>query len=138
MSHVGICGVGFAQLLNSISSPRFSVLALDVSDQESHSAENGSVLRKKFLNDVKILDYPLCGLATRGFQGTGKRFALILFGNNPAAVARPLVEFHKVGNTWEGEKVIRNGKCDYYWTFRPAWGCEAEGVDESVLSFVHI
>ena len=137
MTRVGIRGVGLARLLDSISSPRFSTLALDISDQERGSVEDGGFSTRKFLNDVKVIDPSLCKLATRTFQGAGKRFILILLGNNPAAVARSLTEFHEVGNTWEGEKVIGNGRRDHYWTFRPAKSSEGAGVDETVLSFVN-
>ena len=94
-------------------------------------------MMRRFLDDVKVMDPSLCKLATRAFEEVGKRFILILLGSNPAAVTRSLVEFHGVGNTWEGEKVIGNGRRDHYWTFRPAKDSEGAGVDESVLSFVN-
>jgi len=135
MTRVGVRGVGLARLLDSISSPRFSTLALDVSDRERGSVENGDI--GKFLDDVKVLDPSLCRLATKAFEGFGKRLTLILLGKNPAAVTRSLTEFREVGNTWEGEKVIGDGRRDHYWTFRQAKGYETGGVDESVLSFVN-
>lgn len=145
MTHTGVCGTGLAELLDSISSPHFSILALDVGDRERHAVKTGDVLMKKLLDEVKVMDPPLCNLATRAFEGVGKRFTLILLGDNPTAFTRSFAGFHEVGNTWEGEKVVEdgrketgNGRCDHYWTFRPARGCEAGAVDESVLSFVDV
>ena len=135
---MGICGAGLIRLLDSISSPQFSVLILDVSDRETRPAESEGVLMEKLLDEVKMMDSSLCRFATSLLNGIGKRFTLILLGNKPATVARSLTKFREVGNTWEGERVIGGGKCDHYWTFRPARGCEAEVVDETVLSVVDL
>ena len=136
MSNVGIRGARFTQLLDSISSPQFSVFILDIRDRESRLPKSGDV--KKLLDEVKMMDSPLCRFATNLFEGTGKRFMLILIGNNPAAITCSLTKFCKVGNTWEGEKVIGGGRYNHYWTFWPAKGWETKGIDKSVLSFVDV
>lgn len=137
MTNVGIRGVELADLLDSISSRRLSVIALDVGGRESRYANNEGVLTKKFFDEMKVLDLPLRRLATQILEGSGKRFTLILFGRNPAAASRSFTEFQLVGNTWEGEKVIGNGTGnDYYWTFRPAKSCEDSSIDEVALRFL--
>jgi len=94
-------------------------------------------MMKKFFDEMKALDLSLRRLAIRVLEGSGKRFTLILLAGNPAAASRSFTEFQRVGNTWEGEKVIgnRTGN-DYYWTFRPAKDCEDPKIDEGALRFL--
>lgn len=137
MTHVGIRGVELADLLNSVSSRQLSVLALDVTGRECRYDDIGGV-SKKFFDEMKALDLPLRRLATRALEGSGKRLTLLLLARNPAAASRSFTEFQRVGNTWEGEKVIRSSTGnDYYWTFRPARDCEDPRVDEPVLRFLN-
>lgn len=134
---VGVCGVELADLLNSIPSRRLSTLALDVSGRESRHTDHEGVLTKGFFEEMKALDLPLRRLAIRALEGSGKRFTLILFARNPAVVSRSFTEFRRVGNTWEGEKVIGSStENDHYWTFRPAEDCEDPGMDGAVLEFL--
>lgn len=138
MTHIGIRGAELAELLNSISSRQFFVLLLDVSGRECRYADNGGVLMMNFFDEMKVLDLSLRRLATRALEGSGRRFTLILLANNPASASRSFTEFQQLGNTWEGAKVIgSNTANDYYWTFRPAKGCEGQGVDEAVLRFLN-
>ena len=85
---------------------------------------------------MKALDSPLSRLGVRTFLRTGRRATLILLANNPTAVAGSFTEFQNVGNTWKGEKVIRSGGRDNYWSFVAAKDCQLEGriPDYSVLS----
>lgn len=120
MTHV--CIPGLAQVLDSISSPRFWAFLLDIGDWGRHSAA--------ILGDMKVMDASLCRLATRKFEGVGKRFTLAIIGSNPAAITPLLPEFHKVGNMWEGE-ILAGG--EKRWTFRQARGGEAGEVEGSAL-----
>ena len=138
MTESGINGVELSWLLDSISSLRFSLLALDVGGREKRSADRGDTQAKQFLGEMKALDRPLYRLANRALQGTGKRFTLILLANSPAAVTGAFPEFQKVGNTWKGERLIGGGSCDYYWTFTAAKDCEDQTVDDSALRFLNI
>ena len=136
MSRVGVCGIQLARILDSISSLHFSLLVLEVSELERRFAENRGTPKKQFLDGMKAMDHSLCGLATRVHKGIGKRFTLILLGRNPMVIARPFAEFLEVGNIWLGERLVGDGRPDYYWTLWPARGCEVGEVDESVLDFV--
>lgn len=133
----GARGAELARILDSISSPHFSVLVLDVGDRERYFVGNGRKFAKRFLDDMRAINRSLHRLAARMFERVGKRFTLILLGNNPAEIARSFGKFGEVGNTWEGERVIGNGRSGCYWTFRPAGGHRTElEVDESVLDLV--
>ena len=124
---------GLVGLLDSISSPRFSAFALDVSAREKRCTEAGSAENQLFFKVMRALDLPLSNLATRTFRGTGRRTTLVLLANNPDAIVRSLTEFRKVGNTWKGEKAIgRHGRYDY-WSFIAAEDCEDQVPDESIL-----
>ena len=138
MTESGISGVELAGLLDSISSLRFSILAVDVGGREKQSTDRGDTRAERFIGEMKVLDRPLCRLANRALQGTGKRFTLILLANDPTAVTGAFLEFQKVGNTWKGEKLIGGGSYDYYWTFMAAKDREDQTVDDSVLRFINI
>lgn len=136
MTNLGIPGTELSRILDSISSPYFSLLALDVGDREKCFVKDGKAPTKRYLGDMRAVSRSLQRLATRMFERTGKRFTLMLLGNNPALTAIAFSEFQKVGQMWEGERSIGNARPGYYWTFQPAKGCEAEGVDEDALDFV--
>lgn len=136
-TRIGVRGVELANLLNSIPSRRLSILALDVSGRESRHTDHEGVLTKDFFEEMKALDLPLRRLAIQALEESRKRFTLILFARNPAVVSSLLTEFRRVGNTWEGERVIGSSTgSDYYWTFRPAKDCKDPGIDEAVLKFL--
>jgi len=136
MADGGINGTQLAGLLDSITSLRFSLLALDISDREKQPMGHGGVQPKQFFEEMKALDLPLFRLAKRILQGTGERFTLILLANGPNTVAGSFTEFQKVGNTWKGERLIGGGSCGYYWTFTAAKDCKDKTPDDSVLRFV--
>jgi len=136
MTDDGISGGQLARLLDSISSLMFSLLALDVSDREKRCTDRKDATTKRFLGEMKALDWPLRRLANRAFHGTGKRFTLILLANDPSAVAGSFAELQKVGNIWKGAKLIGSGSCGYYWTSTAATDYEDQTAEESVLSFV--
>ena len=138
MSDDGINVGELAGLLDSISSLTFSVLALDVESREKRCTDPEGDLKIRFLEEMKALDWPLRRLANRVMQGTGKRFALILLANDPAALAGSFGEFRKVGNIWKGAKVVEDGKHNYYWTSTVATDSKDQTADESVLSFVNV
>ena len=138
MTESGVSGAELAMLLDSISSLRFSLLALDVCGRERRSADRGDIQAKQFFGEMKELDRPLSRLANRTLQGTGKRFTLILLANSPVAITGAFPEFQMVGNTWKGERLIGGRSCDYYWTFTAAKGCEDQTVDDSPLRFLNI
>ena len=138
MTESGIGGVELAELLDSISSLRFSLLALDVGGPERRTADRGDTQTGRFFGEMKTLDRPLYRLANRALQGTGKKFTLILLANNPTALIGAFPEFQKVGNTWKGEKLVGGGSYDYYWTFAAAKDCEEQTADDSVLKFINI
>lgn len=138
MSEVGMNDADLPGLLDSISSSRFSTLTLDVSARERRCAEGGSVQRRLFFGEMRVLDLPLSRLAARTLRGTGRRPTLILLANNPTAVIGPLTEFQKVGNTWKGERVIGSGGRDNYWSFIAAKDCDGQIPDDSVLRSISI
>ena len=138
MTDHGIGGAKLAGLLDSISSLRLSLLALDVGSRERRCADRGDTQTKQFFREMKALDWPLYRLANRALQGTGKRFTLILLANNPAAISGSFTEFQKVGNTWKGERLIGSKSCDYYWTFMAAKNGEDRTSDGSVLRFINV
>lgn len=138
MTEDGISGYKLAVFLDSISSLRFSLLALDLGSRERRGADRGDTQTKRFLGEMKALDWPLRRLANRALQGIGKRFTLILLANGPTAIAGSFTEFQKVGNTWKGERSIGGGSHDYYWTFAAAKDCEDQTADDSVLRFVNV
>lgn len=82
--------------------------------------EGGDLQIKQFFGEMKALDWALGRLASRVFQGTGKRFTLVLLANSPTAVAASFAEFQKVGNTWKGEAIIGGGGHDHLWSFTAA------------------
>lgn len=137
MTDDGISGAKLARLLDSISSPRFSLLALDVGNRERRRADRGDTQTKRVFREMRALDRSLHRLANRTLQRTGKILTLILLANDPAAIAGSFVEFRKVGNIWKGEKLI-GSRYDYYWTFTAAKDCEDQTADDSVLRFINI
>ena len=138
ISEAGVNDADLAGLLDSILSLRFSALVLDVSAREKRCAKGGSAQNQLFFGEMRALDFPLFRLATRTFQGTGRRPTLILLANNPTAVVRSLVEFQKVGNTWKGERVIGSDGRDIYWSLTAARDCEGQIPDDSVLNFISV
>ena len=137
---VGTNDVDLTGILDSISSFRFSAVALNVSARERRCVESGGAYLRRFFEEMKALDWPLSRLAARTLCRTGRRTTLVLLANNTAAVAETLTEFQKVGNTWKGEKVFGSGGRGNYWSFIAAKDCQLEGQspDDSVISSINI
>lgn len=136
MPEVGIDDDDLAEFLDSISSPRFFTLTLDVSARERRCVESGGAQNQLFFEEMKALDQPLSRLAARAFERTGRSFTLVLLANNPTAIVGSLTEFQKVGNTWKGERVVGAGGRDFYWSFAAGKDYKGSIPDDSVLSTI--
>lgn len=122
MTNDGVRGAEFAQILDSISSPRFSALTLSLGDRERCFVERGRAFAQRFLDEIGAIDCSLHRLAAGVFEQVGKRFTLVLLGDNPAVIATSFVQFSEVGDIWEGERAVGACRSGHRWTFRPANG----------------
>ena len=110
-----------ASLLSTVTSNRFSSLIVDVHPRELAQAHNGNAVIEQ-MEGIRMFDLPLYRLGVRSLQNTRKRLYFIILAHDPESLALGLVQFHRVGNIWAGEKV---GGDEYRWTFG-----EAEEVEE--------
>jgi hypothetical protein len=131
-----ICGERVASLLSSVTS-KVTTFALEFGRKGETWARH-DVPSDNPLNRIKILDQPLSKLGRRVYRETGKRMTLILIASNPSGLVERLPEFLKVGNTWQGERVIGGRRNDHLWSFLAAAESERLEVDDSVLACMRI
>lgn len=126
-----------ADWVSSIASARLTAFALDFGDRDT--APTGGTGSSDLQDKIKLLDKPLSELARRVYVGAGERLTMALVANNPSELVARLPEFRRVGNVWQGERVIgdTSGK-NHFWSFLAATESERQEVDESILDYLKV
>lgn len=123
-----------ADWVSSTALAHLVVFVLDFGDRDAlvHRARVGGLLDR-----IGSLDKPLYELARRVHRMTGRRLTMVLAANNPSGLVAKLPEFCKVGNVWQGERVISDIKGrDHLWSFLAALESECKEVDDSILKYL--